>query len=148
MNGGNTGAPFGHHEHRDTLDGAPHPHLHFTPESGLNTLRIKGGTLAKPNVRVATFPGGFFDDWVDALTHVRCRCRCDGTAEMNQGGQPDVLGDTSPSCRFWPRIIFGNAGENHWRTVGKLGDQRKIPAHGLDRFSERGQQEIAPLFKA
>ena len=59
-----------------------------------------------------------------------------------------TLGETSPSCRLWPRIMFGNAGQNHWRTVGKLGDQRKIPAHGLDRFSERGQQEIAPPFEA
>jgi hypothetical protein len=59
-----------------------------------------------------------------------------------------ILGDTSPTFRLWSRIILGNAGQNHWRTVGKLGDKRKIPAHGLDRFSERGQQQIAPLFEA
>src|ERR1700730_15639692 len=59
-----------------------------------------------------------------------------------------ILGDTSRTWRLWPGSIFGNARQNHWRTVGKLGDQRKIPAHGLDRFSERGQQEIAPPFEA
>ena len=58
------------------------------------------------------------------------------------------LGDTFPACRLWPRIIFGNAGQNHRGTVGKLGDQRKIPAHRLNGLSESGQQEIAPLFKA
>jgi hypothetical protein len=64
---------------------------------------------------------------------------------LGSARQP-ILGETPPACRLWPRIIFGNAGQNHWRTVGKLGDQRKVPTHGLDRFSERGQQEIAPLF--
>ena len=59
-----------------------------------------------------------------------------------------ILGETSPACLLWPRIIFPNAGQDHWRTVGKLGNQRKIPSHGLDCFSERGQQEIAPLFEA
>src|SRR5580704_19720412 len=59
-----------------------------------------------------------------------------------------LLGDTSPAYGIWRRPIFSNAREKHWRAVGKLGDQRKTPAHGRDRFSERGQQEIAPLFEA
>jgi len=69
-----------------------------------------------------------------------------GWAGCNPGSQ--ISRDTSPACRLWPRAIVGNAGQNRWRTVGKLGDQRKIPAHGLNRFSERGQREIAPLFEA
>jgi len=34
-----------------------------------------------------------------------------------------TLGDTSPAWRLRPGISFGNAGENHRRTVGKLRDQ-------------------------
>ena len=46
-----------------------------------------------------------------------------------------ILGDTSPACRLWPRSIFGNAGQNHRRTVGKLGDQRNHPLPRPRRFS-------------
>ena len=67
----------------------------------------------------------------------------DGTVLGSQ-----ISGDTSPVCRLWPQTIFGKAGQNHRRTVRKLGYQRKIPSHGLNRFSKRGQQDIAPFFQS
>ena len=35
-------------------------------------------------------------------------------------------------------VRFRNSGKNDWRTVGELGDQRKVPAHRLNRLAERG----------
>lgn len=48
----------------------------------------------------------------------------------------------SARARSWPRQItfVGQAGEFHWRLVGKLGEDGKITSHGLDVFAKRRKQ--------
>jgi hypothetical protein len=53
-----------------------------------------------------------------------------------------------PAWWLEARIVFGDAGQHHWRAVGKLSNQRKIASHGLDSLPERGQQKVAALLKA
>ena len=39
-----------------------------------------------------------------------------------------------PAGRFERRIVFGDARQHHRRAVGEFGEQRQVPAHGLDGF--------------
>ena len=63
-----------------------------------------------------------------------------------------MLGDASSSRRLesglLPRLVIGNACQNNRLTVRKLRYNRQCSAHGLDRLSERGQQDIASFFEA
>ena len=35
-----------------------------------------------------------------------------------------TLGDASPACRLWPRVVFANAGQYNRLTVGEFGHKR------------------------
>jgi hypothetical protein len=52
------------------------------------------------------------------------------------------------ACGLRLRIVFCNATQNNWRTVGEFSDEREISAHGLNGLAESGKQQIAALFKA
>jgi len=44
-------------------------------------------------------------------------------------------------------MFFSQVGKDDWRTVGKLGDDAHLAAHGFDGFSQRGKQQVAAFFK-
>src|ERR1039457_4940786 len=61
-----------------------------------------------------------------------------------------VLSARTRSCStrgLSPPTLFSNAGQNHRRAVGEFSPQRQLPAHRLDGLPQRGEQQIATLFK-
>src|SRR5712691_383926 len=51
------------------------------------------------------------------------------------------------SRRFATRMFFSQVGKEDRRAVGKLGDDVHVATHGFDRFSQRGEQQVAAFFK-
>jgi hypothetical protein len=51
------------------------------------------------------------------------------------------------TCVLAPSFAIRNAGQNNRRAIGEFSDKREVPSHGLNRFPERGQQEITALFQ-
>src|ERR1039458_6929146 len=46
-----------------------------------------------------------------------------------------------------PRTLLRNPRQNHRRTIGEFSHQRQLSAHRLDGLPQRGEQQIAELFK-
>ena len=51
------------------------------------------------------------------------------------------------SRRFATRMLFSQVGKEDRRAVGKLGNDVHLATHGFDRFSQRGEQQVAAFFK-
>src|SRR6266446_757761 len=51
------------------------------------------------------------------------------------------------SRRFATRMFFSQVGKEDRRAVGKLGNDVHLATHGFDRFSQRGEQQVAAFFK-
>jgi hypothetical protein len=44
-------------------------------------------------------------------------------------------------------MFFSQVGKEDRRAVGKLGNDVHVATHGFDRFSQRGEQQVAAFFK-
>ena len=45
-------------------------------------------------------------------------------------------------------FVSGNAEQNNRLAIGEFCDKREVSPHGLNGLAQRGEQQIAPLFKA
>lgn len=44
-------------------------------------------------------------------------------------------------------MLFRQVGKEDRRAIGKLGNDAHVATHGFDRFSQRGEQQVAAFFK-